>query len=230
MAVKPVKVLTDLLTKKQVIKQDLDGNVLFKISGTLANGTVSSSLPITASYFVGDGSNLTNINAGSVTIYTTGSITGSGTVSNPIALKNFLNLITVTASSGFSGNLYGTASFAETASYISGSISANVANINYKKLRYKTTGSFDFTGYAEAALPLTQYGSASFPITDIDYFVINLMIRESASANWTNDIVAYELFQSASQIYVGIYAPDVSQSGSYKLLAINENPTAYDVS
>jgi len=45
MATKPVKVLTDLLTRKQVIKQDLDGNILFKISGSLNNGTVSSSLP-----------------------------------------------------------------------------------------------------------------------------------------------------------------------------------------
>ena len=230
MAVKPVKVLTDLLTKKQVIKQDLEGNVLFQISGTIEGGTVSSSFPITASYFVGDGRYLTNIGGGITEVYTTGNITGSGTVGNPVALKNFISLISVTASSGFSGTLYGTASFAQTASYVSGSISANVANISYKKLRYKTTGSFDATGYAEVGLPLTQYGSSSFPVTDIDYFVINLMVREISSANWTNDIVAYELFQSASQIYVGIYAPDISQSGSYKLLAINENPTAYDIS
>ena len=65
---------------------------------------------------------------------------------------------------------------------------------------------------------------------DQDYFIINLMVKESGSANWTNDIIAYELFTSASQIYVGMYAPDIATSGSYKLLAINENPTAYDVS
>ena len=175
MAVKPVKVLTDLLTRKQVIKQDLDGNVLFKISGSLNNGTVSSSLPITASYFVGDGRYLTNISA-------------SG-----------------------------------------GSVDAAVINVNYKKLRYKVTGTFNYEGYAEEALPLTQYGSSSFPVADQDYFVVNLMVRESGSANWTNDIIAYELFTSASQVYVGMYAPDIATSGSYKLLVINENPTAYDV-
>lgn len=175
MAVKPVKVLTDLITRKQVIKQDLDGNILFKISGSLNNGTISSSLPITASYFVGDGRYLTNIS-------------GSGGVSN------------------------------------------SVVNVNYKKLRYKITGSFATDGYAEAALPLTQYGSSSFAVADLDYFIINIMVRESGAANWTNDLIAYELFTSASQVFVGMYAPDISQSGSYKLLAINENPTAYDVS
>jgi hypothetical protein len=230
MAVKPVKVLTDLLTKKQVIKEDLNGNVLFRISGTLENGTVSSSLPITASFFVGDGRYLTNISGGISEVVTTGSITGSGTVSNPIALKNFLSLISVTASAGFSGNLIGTASFASTAGFVSGAVDAAVANIQYKKLRYKVTGSFNAEGYAEEALPLTQYGSASFSPADKDYFVINIMVRESGSANWTNDIIAYELFESASQVYVSLNAPDISTSGSYKLLAINENPSAYDIS
>jgi len=175
MATKPVKVLTDLLTKKQVLKQDLDGNILFRISGSLNNGHVSSSLPITASYFVGSGRYLTDITA-------------------------------------------------------SGGSNTTVINAAYKKLRYKITGTFSADGYAEEPLPLTQYGSASFAIADQDYFIINIMVRESSSANWTNDIIAYELFQSASQVYVGMYAPDISASGSYKLLAINENPNAYDVS
>ncbi len=175
MATKPVKVLTDLLTKKQIIKQDIDGNILFNVSGVLGNGHVSSSLPITASYFVGSGKYLTDITA-------------------------------------------------------SGGSNAGIININYKKLRYKVTGSFDAEGYAEEALPLTQYGSSSFPISDQDYFIVNLMVKESGSTNWTNDIIAYELFTSASQVYVGMYAPDIATSGSYKLLVINENPAAYDVS
>jgi len=242
MATKPVKVLTDLLTRKQIIKQDLDGNILFKISGSLGNGSVSSSFPITASYFVGDGTYLTNVGGGITEVYTTGNITGSGLIGNPVALKNLLNLISITASSGFSGDLQGTASYATntlTASYAltaayaqnaNTGILPQTANINYKKLRYKVTGSFNTEGYAEEALPLIQYGSASFPIADQDYFIINLMVKESGSANWTNDIIAYELFTSASQVYVGMYAPDIAASGSYKLLAINENPTAYDVS
>lgn len=176
MATKPVKVLTDLLTKKQIIKQDIEGNILFNVSGVLGNGHVSSSLPITASYFVGSGKYLTDITA-----------------------------------SGGTSNSY-------------------VINANYKKLRYKVTGSFNIDGYAEEALPLTQYGSSSFAIAELDYFIINIMVKESGTANWTNDLIAYELFTSSSQVYVGMYAPDISVSGSYKLLAVNENPSAYDVS
>jgi len=121
MATKPVKVLSDLLTKKQIIKQDLNGNTLFNISGNLENGHVSSSLPITASYFVGDGRYLTNISGsgsgGISSVYTSGSISGSGLLENPIFLKDPLVINTVTASIGFAGSLYGTASFANTASY-----------------------------------------------------------------------------------------------------------------
>lgn len=49
MASKPVKVLTDLLTKKQIIKRDLNDNILFNVSGSINGGHVSSSLPITGS-------------------------------------------------------------------------------------------------------------------------------------------------------------------------------------
>ena len=119
MATKPVKVLSDLLTKKQIIKQDSNNNVLFNVSGVLGNGHVSSSLPITASYFVGDGRYLTNISGsgGISSVYTSGSITGSGLLINPVTLKDPLIIGTVTASLGFSGNLYGTASLATSASY-----------------------------------------------------------------------------------------------------------------
>jgi hypothetical protein len=53
---KPVKVLTDLETRKQILKTDSGNNVLFKVSGTLGNGAVSSSLPITGTqaYFSND--------------------------------------------------------------------------------------------------------------------------------------------------------------------------------
>jgi len=53
---KPVKVLTDLLTKKQILKEDSDGNILFKVSGSQNNGIISASLPITGTdaYFNND--------------------------------------------------------------------------------------------------------------------------------------------------------------------------------
>lgn len=49
MAVKPVKFISDILVKRQILKTDSNENVLFSVSGTLPDGSVSSSLPITAS-------------------------------------------------------------------------------------------------------------------------------------------------------------------------------------
>ena len=74
MAVKPVKVLTDLQTNKQITKVDRNaGNaVLFNVSGTVAEGGhVSSSLPYTGSGLYIDGDALIN---GTLTVKTYHSI------------------------------------------------------------------------------------------------------------------------------------------------------------
>lgn len=126
--VKPVKVITDLVTQKQVIKQDISGNVLFRISGTLENGFVSSSLPISASdLYISNkiypginaladvsASNATNgqylklvngkwvpanITAGDAVVNTSGNITGSGELGNEVRLKEDIFVSTLTASS-----------------------------------------------------------------------------------------------------------------------------------
>jgi hypothetical protein len=57
MTVKPVKFISDVQTKKQIIKTDISGNVLFAVSGTLAGGHISSSFNVTASglHIPGDG-------------------------------------------------------------------------------------------------------------------------------------------------------------------------------
>jgi len=62
MAVKPVKVLTDLQTNKQITKVDRNASnaVLFNVSGTVAGGHVSSSLPYTGSGLFIDGNALIN--------------------------------------------------------------------------------------------------------------------------------------------------------------------------
>ena len=55
MTVKPVKFISDVQTKKEIIKTDITGTVLFHVSGTVPFGHVSSSLPITASGLFIDG-------------------------------------------------------------------------------------------------------------------------------------------------------------------------------
>ena len=126
-ATKSVKIVTDLLTNKQIIKQDINENILFRISGSLGDGFVSSSLPITASYVRVTEKIYPDINiladvsasnavegqylklkdgkwtAGSVTIddlnvNTSGSVEGSGTPADPIRLKPDIKVINLTAS------------------------------------------------------------------------------------------------------------------------------------
>ncbi len=58
--------------------------------------SVTASNHVSASYFFGDGSNLTNLP--STAIETSGNISGSGTVLSPVVLKNDISLTSVTAS------------------------------------------------------------------------------------------------------------------------------------
>jgi hypothetical protein len=142
MAVKPVKVLTDLLTKKQIIKQDIDGNVLFRVTGSQTDGFVLVTIPLTASAgiegrlygtasYALTAAYAENGGGGGISsVYTTGNITGSGLLANPVALKDPLIIGTITASYGFNGNLFGTASYtinAATASYAQNAISSSYA-------------------------------------------------------------------------------------------------------
>ena len=122
--VKPVKVITDLVTQKQVIKQDISGNVLFRISGTLEDGYVSSSLPISASdlYIANkiypDLNIIADVSASNAqtgqylkrvdgkwvpadldtTVLTSGSITGSGKLGEEIRLKDDILVTSLTSS------------------------------------------------------------------------------------------------------------------------------------
>jgi hypothetical protein len=225
MATKPVKVLSDLLTKKQIIKQDANNNILFNVSGTLQNGHVSSSLPITASYFVGDGRYLTNISGsgGISSVYTSGSVTGSGLLSNPITLTDPLIIGTISSSYIYSpqitGTLYGTASYA-----VNVSNTTNIQNA-YKRLRYQEVGNFDITGSAIIELPTNLYGGNSFQITSFNYINVNVYIKEEE--RWINDLISIQVYTSSTNIYVELSAPALNNTDQYKLIAINEDPDYY---
>jgi hypothetical protein len=126
-ATKSVKIVTDLLTNKQIIKQDINENILFRISGSLGDGFVSSSLPVTASYIrvteklypginiLADvsASNATegqylklsngkwiasDITVEDIAVNTSGNIEGVGTTADPIRLKSDIQIVNLTAS------------------------------------------------------------------------------------------------------------------------------------
>jgi hypothetical protein len=226
MANKPVKVLTDLLTRKQIIKQDLAGNTIFLVSGTIDVGFVSSSNPITASFFVGDGRYLTNISSsGALTVVTSGSISGSGLITNPIFLKDPLIIGTISSSYIFSpqitGNLFGTASYAENA----GNVNTSAIQNAYKRLLYQQVGFFDVTGSATIELPTSSYGGVSFTSSSINYIDVSVQIKEDGV--WLNDLLSIQLFTSSNKVFVELSAPALSNTNEYKLLALNEDPTYY---
>jgi len=206
MAVKPVKVLTDLLTKKQVIKQDLEGNVLFRISGSLNTGVVSSSLPITASsgHFV-------SLNTVSTTAFdnidvVTSSLNGAYNVDDAFhAVDRALDIVSNIINNGESE-----------------------ASAGYKRLRFKEVGYFGSDGTATIALPRQQYGMPAFPTSSIDYINVSVMVKDEDA--WTNDLLAVNIVVSGSssdQIYVLLDAPALNNTDQYRILAVNENPDDY---
>lgn len=226
MANKPVKVLSDLLTRRQIIKQDLAGNTIFLVSGSIDSGYVSSSNPITASYFVGDGRYLTNISSsGALTVVTSGSISGSGLVANPIFLKDPLVIGTITSSYIYSpqitGSLYGTASFAETA----GNVNTTAIQNAYKRLRYTEVGFFDVDGSKIVELPTSSLGGTAFVSNSFDHINVTVFIKEDN--RWLNELLSVQLYTSSNVVYVELSAPALDNTNEYKLIAVNEDPSYY---
>ncbi len=206
MAVKPVKVLTDLLTKKQILKQDLEGNILFRVSGSLNNGVVSSSLPIT-----GSGGLFYNLNTKTNTVFDninviTGSTTGVYNVDQAFhavdtAITDVKNLIAGEDSQASSA---------------------------YKRLRYKEVGFFSSDGTAEIVLPKTQLGSPAFPVSSMDFVNLSVMVKDGDA--WTNDLLSINIVSGGvgdDEIHVLLDAPALSDTDQYRILAINENPDDY---
>ena len=191
MGTRPVKVLPDLQTKKQIIKVDASGNELFKVSGTLDNGYVSSSLPISAS---------------------SGLFVALGTTTS-----SSFNSINVLTSSVESYKVYDVnqAFHAVDNSITSIALGAN----SYKRLRYQLTGNFDLNGSADISLPLIQYAGSAFPISSIDYINVSVAIKENNS--WYNDIVSINLTSSGGSVHVIIDAPALNNTNQYRLLAVN---------
>ena len=206
MAVKPVKVLTDLLTKKQVIKQDLDGNILFRISGSLNNGVVSSSLPLTASQgWFPELNTVTNTVFDNIPVVTS-SLDGTYNVDQAFhAIDGVLDVVKDIINSGESQ-----------------------AATGYKRLRYKEVGYFNNDGTAEVILPKTQFGQPSFPASSMDFVNISVMIRDGDA--WSNDLLAINIVSgglSNDEIHVLLDAPALTNTDQYRLLAVNENPDDY---
>jgi hypothetical protein len=204
-----VKVLSDLLTKKQIVKEDANGNVLFRVTGSLGDGFVSSSIPITGSEaFLAKVSVNTN---------------------------DAFNNIPIVTSSLDTYNIYDVdQAFHAVDTALS---NANVTDIqsSYRRLRFAEVGNFDIDGTKIIVLPKTGSSPTElrFPASSIDYVSVNVSIRESGSSSWYNDLVSVETVvsgASSDEIWVVLDAAALDSADSYKLIAVNENPNDYVVS
>jgi len=121
-----------------------------------------------------------------------------------------------------------TASYAVTASYAQ-STSFNTSAIQdaHNRLRYQEVGYFNSSGEALIQLPTSSYGNNSFIASSIDYINVDAKVKDGSL--WVNDILAVSLFVSSSSVYISLYAPDLTNTDQYRILAINEDPSCYVV-
>jgi hypothetical protein len=141
---------------------------------------------VTASYFsgafYGDGSNLVNVPTGISTVYTSGSITGSGTSGNEIRLKDTVIINTLTAS------FISASSIAVDNSLIAfNTIDADVLQVNQESSLTGTTGisgTISLLGYATYnGVELNTAGGSGFPYTGNAVITGSLTVTNSISGS-----------------------------------------------
>lgn len=250
--VKPVKVLTDLVTKKQILKKDTYNRTLFSVSGSsdeLGNnitGLISSSLPISASSVY---TPQLKISASAPFSFTDLEATRDPVLGH-YNVDTAIHAIDVVINK----------------TRIADIVRAKEAENAYKRLRFQNVGSFDVDGYAEVKLPLTMSNYdypnlspggtlpvfengeeifdagagtdpnyESFPTSSKNYINLDVMVKDmdDVNATWTNDIIAVNLVVSGTandELWVRMYAPDLASADGavkYRLLAVNEDPSKY---
>ena len=212
MAVKPARAIADLLARKQILKVDKDNNILFKVSGSLGSGAVSSSLPITSSGFFSAFDSI---------------ISGTLTANHLIVTeqKTFLDinqLNNVSASDATEGKFltYDGTNWIPSEIQVNAGIGAQ----SYSTLRYHSDGLFNGNETIVLNLPLSSAYGPSFPVESINYFTYNLLIQEESGSSWKNDLAVVEFVVTGSGApYVAavIDAPFVPYA--YTFNATNEN-------
>ena len=202
---KPVKVLTDLLTKKQIIKQDEFGNIVFNVSGALGNGHISSSLPIT----------------GSSAFFVSASVNSR---------DEFLNIPIVTSSLG-EYYVYDIDQAFHAIDTVFETANKEDTEAAYNRLRFTEVGFFENDGTKVVVLPATaSSGDARFPTSSLDYIDVSVATQESGSSGWTYDLIAVEIVVSGAlndEVQVLLDAAALSSVDRYRIIAVNENPADY---
>lgn len=212
MAVKPAKAIADLLARKQILKVDKENNILFKVSGSLGTGAVSSSLPITASSYF---SAFDSIISGTLT-------TKNLAITDDKSYVNINQLSNVSASNATEGKFltYDGTNWIPSEIQVNAGIGAQ----SYSSLRYHSDGLFNGNDTIVLNLPLSSAYGPSFPVESINYFTYNLLVQETSGSSWKNDLAAVEFVVTGTGtpfVAAVIEAPFVPYA--YTFNATNEN-------
>lgn len=105
---------------------------------------------------------------------------------------------------------------------VGGGITATQATIAYDRLRFITASVLDGTGAAEINLTSEAIsGSTYFNTSSKTGITVDVMIDTNNDGRYKYDLVAVELFESSSNLWVRVDAPGAAAK-NYRLIAINE--------
>lgn len=211
MAVKPAKAIADLLARKQILKVDKDNNILFKVSGTLEAGAVSSSLPITAS----------SINIQKPSWINDLLTTKNLSISDEKSYVNINQLSNVSASDAQEGEYLVYSGSNWVPSSVRG---VGITKETYNRVRYSVSGTFEDNETIEIPLPLSSsIRGPSFTPQSINQLSFTLLIQETPASNWKNDLASVELKLSGSpeQIFAVISAPSLPYAYTFNVANLN---------
>jgi hypothetical protein len=215
MAVRPVRFISDVLTRKQILKSDSEDNILFKVSGSLATGgEVSSSFPVTASglYIDGDAyvSGTITANRMHITEVTT-------SVYYETSLSASINaLLDVSASDAIAGQYlkWNGYNWIPYTLDVSGAIQQRLEEVNNVFLSSNNSVIDYFNSDGTKLLTFNNFG-----VNDIDFITIDVMIMHSGSNRYTNDLVSISMFiNEFGTLSVELNAGALSNQDKFKLL------------
>lgn len=215
MAVRPVKFISDVLTKKQIFKTDVDNNVLFNVSGSLlGGGHVSSSFPVTASGLFIDGDAYVSGTVHAKRMHVT-EITTS--VYYEDALSASINALQdVSASNAVIGNTLVWDGVNWTAGNInvSDAIQEQLEIINDVFVSSSNMIVDYFESDGTKLLTFSNYGAA-----DIDYLSVDVMIMASGTNRYTNDLVSVGMFiNNSGTLSIELHGGSLNDEDKFKLL------------
>lgn len=222
MAVRPVRFISDVLTRKQILKTDSGDNLLFKVSGSLlGGGEVSSSFPVTASGLYIDGDAFIE---GTLTAKRMHITEVTSSVYYETAISASINALNdVSASQAVPGQyLRWSGTNWEPASInLSGAVADGISNINQV---FQSSSALVVDYFNSDGTKIINFDI--FNSSDLEYLTLDVMIMQSGTSYYTNDLISVAMYPNLSgSITVELNSAALSNGDKFKLL-LNKQVTS----